>query len=274
MVHQHRNGAMPVGAALSLIVIFGLLLMMMLFSPITFVSAGHVGVITLFGRVNGRVLREGANLIDPLAQVHQMTVRTQEVKETAQVPSQEGLILRLETSLLFRLDPARAAEVYQTVGPDYEQVVIEPSLRSAIRAATASNSASALYTASRELVAREIEADLVKSLKGRGIIVEAVLLRDIQPPDALKNAIEAKQQAEQDALRMQFVLDKEKREAERKRIEAQGIADFQRIVTQGISEPLLQWKGIEATEKLAPSPNTKVIVIGAGKSGLPLILGQ
>jgi len=101
-----------------------------------------------------------------------------------------------------------------------------------------------------------------------------VLLRDIQLPETLKAAIEAKQRAEQDSLQMQYVLTKEKQEAERKRVEAQGISDFQKIVTQGISEQLLEWKGIEATEKLAASPNTKVIVVGGGKTGLPLILGQ
>jgi regulator of protease activity HflC (stomatin/prohibitin superfamily) len=101
-----------------------------------------------------------------------------------------------------------------------------------------------------------------------------VLLREIQLPETLKAAIEAKQRAEQDSLQMQYVLTKEKQEAERKRVEAQGIADFQKIVTQGISEQLLEWKGIEATEKLAASPNTKVIVVGGGKTGLPLILGQ
>ena len=101
-----------------------------------------------------------------------------------------------------------------------------------------------------------------------------MLLREIQLPETLKAAIEAKQRAEQDSLQMQYVLTKEKQEAERKRVAAQGIADFQKIVTQGISEQLLEWKGIEATEKLAASPNTKVIVVGGGKTGLPLILGQ
>ncbi len=116
--------------------------------------------------------------------------------------------------------------------------------------------------------------DLVRQLIVRGIVVENVLLRDVQLPAMLRSSIEAKQQAEQDALRMNFVLQKERQEAERKRIEAQGIADFQRIVAQGISPQLLTWKGIEATEKLATSPNSKVVVIGSGKSGLPIILGS
>jgi regulator of protease activity HflC (stomatin/prohibitin superfamily) len=180
----------------------------------------------------------------------------------------------MDTSLLYHVDPVHAAQLYQKVGEDYFGVIVEPLMRSSIREATAENTASALYSGGRELVAARIQQELSKTLGARGIIVENVLLRDVQLPAALRTAIEAKQKAEQDSLQMQYVLTKEKQEAERKRVEAQGIADFQRIVTAGISEPLLQWKGIEATEKLAESSNSKVIVIGGGKTGLPLILGQ
>ncbi|HYN14264.1 MAG TPA: SPFH domain-containing protein, partial [Terriglobales bacterium] len=126
----------------------------------------------------------------------------------------------------------------------------------------------------REKVAQEINAQLVRELNKRGIEVENVLLRDIQLPATLKASIETKQQAEQESLAMSFRLQKERQEADRKRIEAQGIHDFQQIVSQGISPALLQWKGIEATEALARSPNTKVVVVGNPKNGLPLILGQ
>jgi len=200
--------------------------------------------------------------------------RTQEVKETTSVPSNEGLILRMDTSLLYHVDAARAADLYQKVGEEYVMVIVEPLLRSSIREATAENSASTLYTGGRELVAKRILDELRSTLGSRGILVENVLLRDIQLPDTLRNAIEAKQKAEQDSLQMQYVLTKEKQEADRKRVEAQGIADFQRIVTAGISEQLLEWRGIEATQKLAESPNSKIVVIGGGKNGLPLILGQ
>jgi prohibitin 1 len=256
-------------------VLFGILLLSLLrFSPIRLIPAGHVGVLTVFGRVTGQVIGEGVNVVNPLATSHAMSIRTQEVKESASVPSKEGLILRMDTSLLFHLDAGHAAQVFQKVGENYVDVIIEPNLRSAIRSATAENSANALYTGGRELVAQRILTELRASLAERGVVVENVLLRDIQLPDTLKIAIEAKQKAEQDSLQMEYVLTKEKQEAERKRVEAQGVADFQKIVTQGISEQLLQWKGIEATEKLAASPNTKVIVVGGGKSGLPLILGQ
>jgi len=152
--------------------------------------------------------------------------------------------------------------------------VVEPTLRSAIREATASHSANALYTGEREMVAKQIFEQVNESLAKRGITVENVLLRDIQLPATLKASIEAKQQAEQEALAMNFRLQKETQEAQRKRIEAAGVRDFQQIVAQGITPSLLEWKGIEATETLAKSPNTKVVVVGNPKNGLPLILGQ
>jgi regulator of protease activity HflC (stomatin/prohibitin superfamily) len=182
--------------------------------------------------------------------------------------------MNLDTSLIYHLNPDKAAEVYQKIGPNYLEVLVEPNLRAAIREATASHTANALYTGEREMVAKQIFDELSNLLGPRGLIVESVLLRDIQLPSTLKASIEAKQQAEQESLAMSFRLQKEKQEAERKRIEAAGVRDFQQIVTQGISAQLLEWKGIEATETLAKSPNTKIVVIGSGKSGLPLILGQ
>jgi len=136
------------------------------------------------------------------------------------------------------------------------------------------HTANALYSGEREKVAQQMYSELSGELSKRGIIVENILLRDITLPLALKQSIEAKQQAEQESLAMSFRLQKETQEAQRKRIEAQGIRDFQQIVAQGISPQLLEWKGIEATENLAKSTNSKVVVIGAGKNGLPLILGQ
>src|SRR5258707_1291199 len=244
----------------------------LLMASITSIPTGNVGVLTLFGRVTGETLPEGIHLINPLKAVQKLSIQTQSVKESASVPSNEGLILALDTSLLFRLDKTMAAQVYQTVGADYADKIVEPTLRSEIRASTSAHTANALYTNARELVQSQIQDELTKELAPRGVIVENVLLRDVQLPAMLKGSIEAKQQAEQDALRMSFILQKEKQEAERKRIEAQGIADFQKIVAQGISPQLLEWKGIEATEKLATSANAKVVIIGNPKNGLPLVL--
>jgi regulator of protease activity HflC (stomatin/prohibitin superfamily) len=235
------------------------------------VSTGHVGVTTLFGKVTGEWLDAGIHVVNPLKRVAELSVRTQEVKEHAAVPSSEGLIMRLEASLLFRLDPQRAPDVYQTLGGDYAAIVIIPNFRSVMRAVTAAHTASALYSEGRETVARQMLDHMQQALGPRGVVVENVLLRDIALPDTLRQAIEAKQQADQEAQRMNFVLQREKQEAERKRIEAQGIADFQRIVAQGISQQLLEWKGIEATMEVAKSQNAKVIVIGNPKNGLPLI---
>jgi regulator of protease activity HflC (stomatin/prohibitin superfamily) len=166
-----------------------------------------------------------------------------------------------------------AADVFQKVGSNYAEKIVEPTLRAAIRASTSSHTANALYTNARELVQQQIQDQLKAELAPRGVIVENILLRDVQLPAMLKSSIEAKQQAEQDALRMSFILQKETQEAQRKRIEAQGIADFQKIVAQGISPQLLEWKGIEATEKLATSANSKVVIVGNSKTGLPIILG-
>lgn len=238
------------------------------------IDTGHVGVTTLFGRLTGEQLSEGLHVVNPLKRVAQLSIRTQEIKEHADVPSSEGLIIGLETSLLYRLEPNRAGEVFQRIGPRYVEIVVTPNLRSVIRAVTAAHTANALYSEGREEVAQQMLAQLKPILEARGVMVENVLLRDIKLPDTLRNAIEAKQQADQQSQQMQFILQRERQEADRKRIEAQGVADFQRIVSAGISDQLLQWKGIEATEKLVNSPNSKIVVIGNPKNGLPLILGQ
>ncbi len=242
-------------------------------SAVTKVDTGKVGVLTLFGRVTGEQLPSGLHLINPFKSSNEMLIQTQEVKEVAEVPSSEGLTIHLETSVLFHLDGAGAPDVYRDQGTSYVANIVEPTLRSAIREATASHAASALYSADREKVASEITTALITQLQPRHVIVEKVLLRDIQLPATLKASIEAKQQADQEQQAMSFRLQKERQEAERKRIEAQGIHDFQQTVSQGISPALLQWKGIEATEALARSPNTKIVVIGNSKNGLPLILG-
>ncbi|MFA6743737.1 MAG: prohibitin family protein, partial [Candidatus Neomarinimicrobiota bacterium] len=200
-------------------------------------------------------------------------IQTKEHKETMQVLSREGLTIGLEVSALYRLDPDSAARVYKTIsGGDYENIILIPQFRSIIRVVTASFQASALYSTERERLGASILEELAKMVDKRGVIVESTPIRNVALPVQLTEAIEQKQRADQESQRMEFVLTKEKQEADRKRIEAKGIADFQSIVAAGISEQLLRWKGVEATEKLAQSPNTKVIIIGAGKDGLPVIL--
>jgi prohibitin 1 len=240
---------------------------------VTVVPAGHVGVVDLFGRVTPDTLKSGLQVVNPLARIIHMSVQTQEVKETMDVPSKEGLTVRLEMSVLYHLDPEKAADVYRTVGVDYPSVLLEPQFRSVTRGVTAGYEARALYTSEREQLAHVITKDLQQQVGPRGVVVESTPMRKLTLPERLASAIEDKLNAEQESQRMQFVLQREQQESERKRIEAQGVADFQRIVSQGISEPLLRWKGIEATMKLAESQNAKVVVVGSAKDGLPLILG-
>jgi prohibitin 1 len=257
-----------IGAVVAAVIV---VILFLVAGPFRTVPAGHLGIKDFFGSVSSSTLTPGIGVVMPLTSVVRMSVQTQEIKEVAEVPSKEGLLLSLETSLLFQLDPAKVVDIYKTVGSDYVGTIVEPQFRSAIREVTASYEAKSLYSAEREKIAGEI-FNLFRRIAGeRGIIVQQVLLRRIGLPPVVANAIQEKLRREQEAEQMKFVLQKEQQEAERKRIEAQGVADFQRIVAQGISPQLLEWKGIEATEKLAMSPNSKIVVVGNTKSGLPLV---
>ncbi len=257
--------------ALPLLLLAGAFLMF--FNPVVVIPAGHVGVTDLFGSVGRRPLYAGINLVIPMTRVHRMSIRTQELKETTDVPSKEGLLMSLEASLLFRLEPDKAPDVYRTIGPGYLSIIVEPQIRSALREVTATYDAKVLYSAERDRLAREVATQFQKLTKGRGIVTESVLLRKVGLPEVVSAAIQEKLKREQESEQMKFVLQKESQEAERKRIEAQGIADFQRTVSGGLTPMLLEWKGIEATEKLAASTNAKVVIVGNQKNGLPLILG-
>ncbi len=248
----------------------GVILATLVLSMVRVVPPGHVGVLVLLGKVYGSVT-EGVHLINPLASMELMNVRTKEVFEHAEAPSKEGLNVALEVSCLYHLNPAEAANIYRQIGPNFEAVVVNPQFRAAIRGITVNHEAKDLYTSSRELISNEIFHDLENNLGKRGIIVETILLRKVDLPKLVVEAINAKLAADQQAQQMRFVLDKERQEADRKRIEAQGIQDFQRIISQGLSEQLLRWKGIETTRALAESANSKIVIVG-GRDGLPLIL--
>ena len=254
----------------SAVMVFFLLLALIEF--FTIIPAGHVGVVDFFGTVSDNTLKAGINAVNPMARVVKMSVQTQEIKETMDVPSKEGLTVQLEMSALFHLNPDKAADVYKTVaGGNYVEIILVPQFRAVSRGVTAGYDARALYTSEREMLTQLIQKDLALKVEARGITVESTPLRRVGLPPDLTRAIEEKLRADQESQRMQFVLMKERQEADRKRIEAQGISDFQKIITLSISEQLLHWKGIETTEKLAASPNAKIVVIGAGKTGLPLI---
>jgi regulator of protease activity HflC (stomatin/prohibitin superfamily) len=254
--------------------VIGLLALLAFSRAVTVIPAGHVGVVDLFGKVQPDTLKSGIQLVNPLARVVKMTIQTQEIKEVMDVPSKEGLTVQIELSVLFHLDPEKAQDVYRTVGEDYVPVLLQPQFRSVARGVTAAYEAKALYTSEREQLAMVIAEDLRRLVQARGVTVEATPMRKLTLPQRLSAAIEEKLSAEQESQRMQFVLQKEKQEADRKRIEAEGISDFQKIVSQGINEGLLRWKGIEATMKIAESQNAKVVIVGSGKDGLPIILGD
>ncbi len=250
----------------TIIFFFGVLL-----SSLVSIPTGSVGVLTFFGKVDPEEINEGLHIINPLKNVHILSIRTQEIFEHADVPSKEGLTVALEVSLLFRIEPTKASNIYQTIGEDYHSIIIIPMLRSSIRNVTVNHEAKDLYTSGREIIAGQIFKELEKSLGERGIITENVLLRKIVLPEQVQQAINNKLAAEQEAERMKFIILKEEQEANRKRIEAKGIADYQNIVRQGIDEKLLKWKALESVNELAKSNNAKFIILG-DKSGLPIIV--
>jgi len=197
--------------------------------------------------------------------------------------SADGLMMPLDITLAYRLVPSDAPWLYRSIGPDYVDKVIRPSSRTAVREAIAGFTAQEAYSTKRQELAASMDQLLTTRLKEllaqhedsqnrRGFIIEQVMIRNVQLPTRVKNAIEEKLEAEQQALRMRFILEKERQEAERKAIEAKGISDFQDIVSKGISDQLLAWKGIEATQQLAHSNNSKIVIIGNPKNGMPLII--
>lgn len=250
-----------------------IILLVVLFKSVVAIPAGHVGVLELFGNVYEQSLDAGIHVINPLLGVHKMSVRTDQITEDANVPSKEGLVVNLDLSALISLDPRKAPDVYKSVGPNYTDIIVIPQMRSVVRGVTAGYEAKALYTAEREALATQMFEQLKPMLEGRGIRLERVLLRAVKLPEILSVAIEKKLEAEQQAEQMKFVLQRESQEAERKRIEAKGISDYNIEVTTGLTDNILKLRGIEATRELAKSENAKVVVVG-GKDGLPIILGN
>jgi prohibitin 1 len=266
-----RRRVEPLPAVLASALAFALSLVA--FGSIRVVPAGHVAVVDLFGSVSSEALRSGLHIVNPLARTIPMSIKTLENKQAVDAPTQEGLTVGVEISILYHLDPAQASSVYREVGPQWDEVLLIPQFRSVVRGVCASYDAKALYTSGRQDVADRIAQELGSLVAARGVVIEASALRKLTLPQGLQASIEQKLQAEQESQRMQFVLTREKQEAERKRIEAEGIAVAQRTIGQGLSESLLRYRGIEATLRLAESPNTKVVVVGGAKDGLPLILG-
>lgn len=233
-------------------------------SSVRVVPAGYVGVVDFFGQVTPRPLQSGINIVNPFARIVPISIRTQEDKETMTVPSKEGLNISLDVSILYKLDPSKAVDVYRTVGWNYQDVILLPQYRAAARGVTVAHEAKALYTSERELLAQGIFDSLKSMIGDRGIIIERVLLRSITLPPTVSGAIEQKLKAEQEAERMKFILQKETQEAERKRIEATGIRDAQGIISQSLTAQYLQYLWINT---LNLNPN---VIYVATEANMPM----
>ncbi|RJO63833.1 MAG: prohibitin family protein [Candidatus Omnitrophota bacterium] len=236
----------------------------LLFGAVRIVPAGYVGVVDFFGNVSPNYLRSGINFVNPLAKVILLSVRTLEAMEIMPVPSKEGLTINLDISILYRLDQNRAVDIYKTVGPFFRDIIVSPTFRSAARGVTVSYEAKALYTSERELLSQAVFSDLKKLLADRGIVLERVLLRGIQLPPTVSQAIEQKLKAEQEAERMKFILQREKLEADRKRVEAEGIRDAQTIINQSLTAQYLQYLWINT---LNQNPN---VIYVATEANMPM----
>lgn len=244
---------------------------LMFASFIRVVPAGDVGVIDIFGNVEMQQRQAGLQLVNPFAKLLIMDIQTQEKKELMQVPSKEGLTMAVEISILYRLTPEKASTIYKTVGSDYDDVVITPQFRSAVREATVYYEAKALYTSSRDEITNRIFTDLEKMLTERGIILEKVLLRAVTLPPTVSQAIEQKLKAEQESEQMKFVLTKQSQEAERVIIEAKGIAEAQAIINKTLTPQYLQHEAIKAQVAMANGQNHTVVYIPSGDNGIPLV---
>ena len=255
------------------------------FSMFKVIDAGQVGVKALFGKVNNDVLYSGLNIVNPLVDVTNFDVKTQNYTMSAvhdegskagddaiRVLSADGLEVIIDLSVLFKVKPSSAPEILRTIGTDYLDKIVRPIARTAIRDNAVAYDAVALYSSKRDEFQNKIFQTINKSFIKRGLELEQLLVRNITLPASVKTTIESKINAEQDAQKMTFVLQKERQEAERKRVEAQGIADYQRILSTGLSDKQLQYETIIAQKEIALSPNTKVIIMGNGKNA-PIILG-
>ena len=242
----------------------------------TNVPSGHHGV--KFKRFSGgtqmgTIYPEGFNWHMPWNSIFVYKTQISEQKEDITVLSSDGATIQLELSMWYRPLTEKLDSLQVTVGPQYYDVMIAPAVRGEARRICGKFKPEEIYSTRRDEIAAELLAELKRIMADKYIVIENVISRNVILPQKISDAINEKLAAQQEAQRMEFTLQKERQEADRKRIEAQGIADFQKIVSSGLNPELLRWKGIEATEKLAGSPNAKIVVIGNAKDGLPLILG-
>ncbi len=248
------------------------------------IEPGQVGVKSLFGKVDENVLYSGLNFINPLVKITTFDVRTQNYTMSAaheegtikgddaiRILTADGLEVVIDLSVLFNVKSAATPNILKEIGTDYLDKIVRPVARTAIRDNAVSYDAVALYSSKRDEFQNKIFSTIEKSFAKRGLQLQQLLIRNITLPASVRASIESKINAEQDAQKMTFVLQKEKQEAERKRVEAQGIADYQKILSTGLSDKQLQYESIKAQQAIATSPNAKVIIMGGGKN--PVIIG-
>lgn len=248
------------------------------------IPTGQVGVKTLYGKVDNDVLFSGLNIVNPLVEVTTFDVKTQNYTMSAvhdegnkagddaiRILTSDGLEVTIDLSVLFSVTPKDAPRILKEIGDDYLDKIVRPIARTAIRDNAVSYEAVALYSTKRQEFQSKIFSAIDQSFAKRGLKLEQLLVRNVTLPESVRKAIESKINAEQDAQKMQFVLQKEKQLAERKRIEAQGIADYQRILSTGLSDKQLQYESILAQKEIALSTNAKIIIMGNTKN--PIILG-
>jgi regulator of protease activity HflC (stomatin/prohibitin superfamily) len=249
------------------------------------IDAGQVGVKTLFGKVEDEVLYSGLNVINPLMEVTNFDVKTQNYTmsgvhdegdksgdDAIRVLSADGLEVIIDLSVLYKVQANEAPRILKEIGKDYTDKIVRPVSRTAIRDNAVYYDAVALYSTKRQEFQDKIYKTISESFAKRGLVLEQLLVRNITLPESVKKTIESKINAEQEAQKMTFVLQKERQEAERKRVEAQGIADYQRILSTGLSDKQLQYEAIKAQKELAQSPNAKIIIMGNGKTA-PILIG-
>lgn len=225
------------------------------------IREGEVGVKRKLGKYNNEVYTSGLHGYFPLTTaVERVSIQTNNIEIAIIIPSKEGLSIRSEISILYSIDPKKAPDVLRNIGVNYESNVIVPVFRSAIADVTSRFFAKDMHSGERGTIEKAIKEQMMTNLEGRGIEIEAVLMKSIQLPASLATAIEEKLAAEQEAQRMEFVLQGEQREAERKKIEAQGVRDAQLIIAEGLNPLILNFKSIEAFLELAKSPNAKIII--------------
>ena len=229
------------------------------------IPVGNIGVEYFQGKVSNRTLPAGIYAINPFSDIVQFSTRLRDIKEEISATSKEGLALNLDISIQYRIDPAKAGNVYQNIGTDEREIVIS-RFRAIAREIVAGYPAEAVYSTKREEIRLQLREKLRLYITPLGFVVDEALLRDVEIPETLQGAIQQRLKAEQENLQMQFVLAKEKQEAERKRIEAKGRADAQKILAEGLTPAILQLRTIEANEKLSLAPNSKLVILGNGQN--------